>query len=282
MRVDPTPFFRAAAVAGALLIAGASRSDAGAWTAKSGHFYDRLSLNGYQATHDFDRDGERASSAAGSTFTDVNLTNYFEFGLTDSLTVLNSLVYKRICNDTDLAKTTTTGVGDVDVGLRYKLLENQVGVFALQGLVKIPDAYDKNETLPLGNGQYDVEGKLLYGRSLYPLLPAYAGLEVGYRWRADAPSDELRYLVELGGDFTSKLYGRVKLDGLYSLDNGKRRDTSGNPTTQNNFDLAKLDVTLGYKLGAGWGLEAAYTPAVYGQNTAAGSTYTLALFYATP
>jgi len=50
-------------------------------------------------------------------------------------------------------------------------------------------------------------------------------------------------------------------------------------STSNNFDLGKLDVTLGYKMNPAWGIEASYTPEIYGQNTAAGATYTLAVTY---
>lgn len=265
-----------------LLLGTASAAHAGAWTQQQGHLYNRLSINYYSADRDFDGDGERTNMPNGGEFTDYNLSNYVEYGLFDSLTGFASLAYKRIRSDNDLRRDTTWGVGDIDVGLRQRLLENDLGVFAVQGLVKTPEAYDEDEDLPLGNGQYDLEAKLLYGRSLYPLLPGYAGIEIGYRWRLEDPSDEVRYLVEFGGDFTKSLYARVKLDGIYSVDNGKRRDAGGNPTTTNNFDLGKLDLTVGYKLTPAWGLEAAWTPALYGQHTAAGATYTLAVSYATP
>lgn len=266
-----------------LLLAGTAPSaHAGAWPQKQGHLYNRLSINYFHADRDFDGDGERTGMADNGEFTDYNLSNYLEYGLLDPLTGVASLTYKRIRNDNDQRRDTTWGVGDIDVGLRHRLVENNLGVFAAQGLVKIPEAYDEDDDLPLGNGQYDLEARLLYGRSLYPLLPGYAGIEVGYRWRLEDPSDEVRYLVEFGADFTENLYGRVKLDGIYSMDNGKRRDVSGNPTTTNNFDLGKLDVTVGYKLTSAWGLEAAWTPALYGQHTAAGATYTLAVSYATP
>lgn len=263
-----------------LLLAGTARpAHAGAWTQKQGQLYNRLSVNYYCADRDFDGDGERTNMADDGEFTDYNLNNYFEYGLLDSLTGFFSLAYKRIQSDNDVRRDTTWGVGDIDLGIRQRLAEHRLGVFSVQGLVKIPEAYDEDDPLPLGNGQYDLEAKLLYGRSLYPLLPGYAGIEVGYRWRLEDPSDELRYLVEFGGDFTKTVYARVKLDGIYSADNGKRRDASGNPTTTNNFDLGKLDLAVGYKLTPAWGLEAAWTPALYGQHTAAGATYTLAVSY---
>ena len=122
----------------------------------------------------------------------------------------------------------------------------------------------------------------MYGRSLWPHIPGYCNFEIGYRWRFDNPSDELRYLAEFGMDFTKALYGRVKLDGIYSMNNGSKFDSSGNPTITNNFNLGKLDMTVGYKISKRWGLEAEYTPGIYGKNTAAGATYSFALVYQIP
>ena len=46
-----------------------------------------------------------------------------------------------------------------------------------------------------------------------------------------------------------------------------------------NYDLGKLDATLGYKISAHLGCEVSYTPEIYGENTAAGATYTFAITY---
>ncbi len=56
-----------------------------------------------------------------------------------------------------------------------------------------------------------------------------------------------------------------------SVDNGNKYASDGNPTTTNNFDLGKLELTAGYKFIPKLGVELFYTPAVYGQNTAVGS-----------
>lgn len=262
-----------------IMLASASAALAGAWTMNKGTFYDRLSFNYYHADEEFNHEGDRQDFAANGEFSDINGGNYVEYGLTDRLTLINSLYFKRIRKDDDMEKTTTYGVGDIDLGMKVKVAEGAFGVFSAQGLVKIPEAYDRDERLPLGNGQYDLELRVLYGRSLWPLFPGYCGVEAGYRWRLDDPSDEFRYLVEVGSDITDSLYGRVKLDGTLSIDNGNHFDTGGNPTTTNNFDIGKLDVTLGYKVTRSLSVEASYTPALYGQNTAAGATYTLAVSY---
>lgn len=254
---------------------------AGAWTMKQGKFYDRFGINYYFANEEFDNDGDRRDFAADGEFKDFHLSNYIEFGIADSITLINSIYYKSIEKEDDNVKQETRGIGDIDVGAKFKIAEGPWGILSSQTLVKFP-AYDDNDDLPLGNGQIDFEIRLLYGRSLYPYIPGYCNFEIGYRWRFEDPADELRYLVEFGVDFSTNIYGRVKLDGIYSMDNGKNTDTSGNPTTTNNFDLGKLDTALGYKISQGWGIELGYTPEIYGQNTASGATYTVALTYQIP
>jgi hypothetical protein len=266
-----------------LVAAFASASFAGAWTAKKGAYYDKAAFNYYESTDTFNATGRRTDTPNNGTFTDYNVSNYLEYGLLDNLTVINSLTYKWLENEDDSRLTKGHGIGDIDLGLRYRLVDSDKwGIVSAQLLVKIPGGYKKSDPLPLGNGQYDGELRLLYGRSLWPLLPGYANAEFGYRWRAGDPADEYRYLLELGFDLTQKLYTRAKLDGIISADNGTKLDTSGNPTSTNNYDLGKLDLTVGYKVSPAWGVEASYTPAIYGQNTAAGATYSLAAYFKTP
>jgi len=61
----------------------------------------------------------------------------------------------------------TNGIGDIVIGVRRRIFESPV-VFSVQGLIKAPLLYDKNETLPLGNGQLDAELRLMIGKSLDP------------------------------------------------------------------------------------------------------------------
>ncbi len=255
---------------------------AGAWTVPENEWYDRVSFNYYYAGEEFNQDGDRSAFTADGNFRDFNLGNYLEYGITGRLTLINSLCYKYIIKEDHVRKAETYSLGDIDLALKWKAFDGEGGVLSTQALVKIPDAYDEDEPLPVGNGQYDLELRMLYGRSLYPLLPGYGNVEAAYRWRFEAPSDEIRYIVEFGADFTTALYGRIKLDGLYSMDNGKHRDESGNPTMNNNFDLGKLDLCLGYMFNRVWGLEIAYTPALYGRMTSKGTTYTAAVVFRKP
>ena len=95
-----------------------SLSYAGAWTMQQGKLYDRVAANYYFADETFGKEVKKAAFPANGKFTDINLSNYIEYGLTDSITLINSLAYKRIENQDDTIKQTTYGVGDIDLGAK--------------------------------------------------------------------------------------------------------------------------------------------------------------------
>ena len=258
-----------------------SEAMAGAWTAKEGTSYHKAALNYFFSDENFDDDGDRKN--AHSDFTDVNLTYYMEYGIRDNVTAFLSVPYKWIENDPDIGgNSKSRGVGDQDFGLRYNFFNDDRGVFSIQGLVKVPDLHDEDPgDLPLGNGQTDYEVRFLYGRSLYP-KPVYFGLEAGYRYRSQEPSDEIKYLVEIGYNINEKSYVRAKLDGTYSMDNADDAPApvipgDVNPTLAPAFDLGKLELTGGYKIDKKFSTEFTWTPNIYGQNTAAGNNFQIAV-----
>jgi protein XagA len=252
----------------------------GAWTAKKGSMYNKVSGNFFISNENFDSDGDRVSSP--NEFTDLNLTYYAEYGWKDNITVFGSIPYKRVEQDPDdpaLSSESTTEFGDVDIGLRYKFSDSKKGVMSVQGLVKIPEFYDEDERVPVGNGQYDVEVRFLYGKSLYP-RPMYYGLEFGYRFRTEDPSDEWKFLAEYGFNPNDKWALRAKLDVSISAKNGSGFNPN-NPTLTNEFDLTRLELTVGRKLGERSWLEFSWTPPVAGEDTASGQTFTLAYVFQT-
>lgn len=262
------------------VFAAAASCSAGAWTRKPGEAYHQLTVGGYFADEHFDNDADRRGLPADGDFMDINANYYLEYGILDRLTVMTSLYYKYLAFEDDAVESKTYGMPDMDLGARYRLSDAAWGIFSFQGLVKIPETYDEDDGVPLGNGQYDLEARLLYGKSLYPAFPGYANLELAYRWRMESPSDELRYLAEFGMDFTQKYYGRVKLDGIFSIENGDARAAVGNnPRIANEFDLGKLDLVFGCTLSPGWAVELGVRPEIYGRNTSAGTNVFLALAF---
>lgn len=280
MRIPIFKFLPVAMGVTFLIVGAASRADAGAWGMPEGKLYDKLSANYYEADQYYDDTGERRSFPYDGRFTDLNVSNYIEYGVTDSLTLIGAIAIKKIERQDRFATTTTVGVGDVEIGVKAKLGERSYGVLSHQLTIKAPGLYDKKSRLSLGNGQFDAEYRVLLGASLWRFFPGYANVEAGYRYRAEAPSDEFRYLAEIGGEMTDASYARAKLDGVVSMRNEDQvTDLAGNPTTVYRFNVIKLDMAIGYQLSGTWGVEAGYTASLNGENTADGVTWSLGITY---
>ena len=261
-----------------VLFFSAETAFSGAWTFDRGKSYHRLELNVFSTGENYGSDGDTAAMADNGNFRDINLKYYLEYGLFDHTTLISSLYYKYLTKEDDLRKDETWGIGDIELGLKQRLWKGAGGVLSTQGLVKIPEAYDDDDAVPLGDGGYDGEIRLLYGQSLWMLFPGYANVEVGYRFREGDAKDQIRYVVELGSDFGKKWYGRIKLDGTAGLyDDDDVLDDQGNPTATSNYDLGKLDIAIGFKISDRWGVEAGCTPTLYGENTASGATWSIAV-----
>lgn len=250
---------------------------AGPWTLEGGETYNKPAVNYFSGDSLFGTDQPELEE-----FEDLNFTYYNETGITNNLSLIVSVPIKEIRRrDRDAAGNVTTqetsGVGDIDIGLRYSLSKGPL-VVAVQGLFKAPYAYSDNDPLPLGNGQEDFEGRIQLGHSLGKA--GYVVAEAGYRYRVGAPSDEFRYLVEYGVDVSNSVYVRTKLDGLLSIGNDTPQlAVNGNPTIPLAFDLAKLELTAGYRFNKKLAAEFTATPNLYGNNTLTGTNYQLALVF---
>lgn len=260
-----------------LFLIAAPLLQAGAWTPQKGKTYLKLAGNQFTSFANFDTEGNRVDLFEDfedrySRFRDRNLTVYFETGLYDDLALFGSVVYKEIEQRTvlgviDPVGDANNGFADVELGLRYRLSEGP-NIWSVAFLAKLPYLYDTDEFFSLGNGQEDFEGRLLYGRSLGKGF--YTGLEAGYRLRLEDPSDEYRFLAELGWG-SRRFYARAKLDGVRAVDSFEPQTSFGsNPMLNPQFDLTKLELTAGVNLGRGWSLEYTYTDTLDGKNTAEG------------
>lgn len=253
-------------------------SHAGAWVSAKGEGYNKLSYNSYSS------DEFKGDNTDFGEFNSDAYTFYGEYGLGNNLAMYGSLSYQDL-EQIDGAGNVTNGSGlsDVELGLRYQWQADPF-VLSTSLLVKLPYLYDENEILPTGNGQEDIEFRVLIGKSLYPY--GYFGVEAGYRYRADAPSDEYRYLIEYGYDINANVYLRTKLDGILSANNAdidtNNDSVVGNLSLAPEFDLGKLEMTVGYNFGQAsqgprWGVEFTYTNEIYGENSLQGETLSLGI-----
>ena len=72
----------------------------------------------------------------------------------------------------------------------------------------------------------------------------------------------------------------MKLDGILSMKNSDDVSSEGNnPNAVNEFDLGKLDLTLGFKLSPSCTIEIGARPEIYGKNSSAGTNMSMAVTF---
>ncbi|MDY0292602.1 MAG: hypothetical protein RBR02_09750 [Desulfuromonadaceae bacterium] len=281
-----------------LLLANVSTTWAGAWTMPAGKLYTRMAYSEYAAQRYFYEDGSTKAYAPRDgkqrdfDYDEQTWSFYAEYGLFDNITLIGSFDYKETewtfqsggRNGFVAADKTarSSGLADINFGLRYRFVAMDSGALSLQALYKSAEAYDhKDENLStdirLGDAQDDFEIRLQFGHSLYPYMPGYFNVEAGYRWRSKYMADEFVYLLEAGVDVTKSLYIRTKLDGTANVGNGDDPLANETKANANEIDLGKLEITAGYKLTSSFALEASYFNELYGASTTKGEAWSVAL-----
>jgi hypothetical protein len=250
---------------------------AGAWTMPEGRAYVKLSVNAYDSDEQFDTGGNPEEYEHNGRFEDRNAGLYLEYGLRDDISIVFSGSYKFLEKKDDSTQKKFNGFSDMDIALKYRLMKFGSGVLSVQGLVKCPEAYDENEVLLPGNGQYDAEIRIMFGQSLYPFVPGYVNIEGAYRYRDEEPSDEMRFLGEFGVDFLRVFYARFKAESIAGMDNADSNYDSMNPNLSLDYDLFKLSMALGCRLTDMWGVELETIRETSGKNVSKGTTYSAAV-----
>lgn len=259
----------------ALVLLVAIPLQAGAWTPGKGKTYLKFSANLFKSDANFNGDGDSVDPFEAfpdqyAKFRDENLALYFEHGLTRKLAVFGSFTHKDIeqslKNSAFSISAGNKDFADFEIGARYQLTEGP-NVWAVAFTAKLPYLYDEDDDIPLGNGQEDYEVRGLYGRGLGKGF--YVGAELAYRFRAEEPSDEIRFLGEFGWSYR-RFYARTKLDDIRAVDDIEGGANFGNPLINPSFDLTRVELTAGVSLHKHWFLEYTFTDTLSGKNTADG------------
>jgi hypothetical protein len=248
-------------------------SNAGAWVGEKGSAYAKLGFSTYSA------DDYHGSNPTFIDFDSNAVSLYAEYGLGNNFAVYGSLLNQSYDQrDTVLGEASASGFGDTEIGIRYQWQADPF-VLSTSFLVKTPILYGSEDGL--GNNQTDYEAKVLIGKSLNEY--GYLGVELGYRLRTGAPSDEYRYLLEYGFSANKNLYFRTKLDAILSAENSDSIEfNSENLSNPFEFDSGKLEFTSGWAFDEnsvlkGYGVEFTYTREIYGDNILKGDRFELGL-----
>jgi len=269
-------------------------SAGGSWPRKAGSGYLQLGFStiGYDKVYD----DAAVKVPAPGTARDNVLQLYAEYGLTSEITlgvaipfgfisvkdyfaVLPPLSSQAVAAPQDIS---TSGLGDLTLSAQLSVLRWGGSVLSAGVLFGLPTG-DTTDTdgLWLGDGEFNVAPRLLYGLSLSP-LPAYLSADLGYNIRGAGYSDEVFGNLEAGYAFLqNRLWAIVRL----SVQKSTRQEPSREiPAARlglynNNREFVAITPKLLYKLGGGLGLVVSYATATSGRNVAGGAVVAGSVFY---
>lgn len=241
---------------------------AGAWVQEKGSGLSITTVTWYESDHFWDQDHHLHD---GSHYRKLEINPLLEYGVTENFTVgINAFI-----PDIHAAgQGTNFGVGDVELLGRYRLWKNDYSVLSTQLLVKIPEAYDSNKLPLLGQGQYDLEWRLLYGHGWrWGEHNWYFNVEGGFRKRFGDPADEVHIDWRVGWkSLGDKWVIDFKQENIIGLRNNSGV-TPNDPFREQSadYDLYKATLSALYWVKPSVGLQAGITQDVYGRNTGRGT-----------
>ena len=214
-----------------------SVAGAQAWTRDVGSGYVDLTVSGLSGNAVYDLDFE--AQELPSTYSQIILSLYGELGLIDRW--LTVAFQSELLRRSQLSEQgATLGIGDTKVGLFSGLLTDPIrltlGVYfgfptgdsaPSAGGDADAQAHEIARSLPTGDGEWDVEPRLLFGASFggesWP-LQHYLTAWIGYAVRTSGFSDSINYWLELGTKFPvvvlDRIWWWVRLNGVESFGGG--------------------------------------------------------------
>jgi hypothetical protein len=257
---------------------------AGAWTQPRGDSYLRVTYAWWSTRTRFNADGKKAALEGpgrperGTEYRDRELRVYGEYGIVDRLTAYGSLAYKRVqlFEPTAIvfggvlpeATHTTSGIGDVILGGRFRILDGRVPV-SVAAEVKAPSGYSPSASPSLGNGMVDAAVRGLVGTSAGWI---YATADAGWSHRGGSYQDEFLFSAEIGGQLLSRHYfWRGVLRGRRSLGAMESSDLAVFDPSLASPRALELGLVVGEELVSGVHIEAGLSHILSGRNSLAGN-----------
>ena len=200
------------------------------WTKKAGSGYYALDFRFISSKKFHNQDGENISF---NGIKDLAYNLYSEFGITDNLTIkLNFPFYKSLeVNSPDdefnlTEDNNNSGVGDLDLGVRYKIktFGNTTIAASLTFGIPINDEYiyGNSKKFALGDGEFNQIFGFEAGYSLYP-LPVYISGSLKFNNRNEGFSDQVMIGIEGGYKFSKSFLLNLRFSYLKSLNNGRKK-----------------------------------------------------------
>lgn len=248
---------------------------AAAWVLPKNSALLIVNADWYYNDHFWDADGHLHSGPAYNQFT---LNPYLEYGLTENMTIGQNSFFREVWK-----QNTDTGFkpGDSELFARYRWWHKDYNVFSTQLKFNVPWQHPSFFVSPLpptvSNGQYWLEGRLLYG--IGGALPKLAkstwflSLEGGFQPNFNGAADQINTEAYFGWK-SNKEKWVIELKE-------KNTFTMHNPTKPNapDFNLATIVPGIIYSINEAFSLEVGVYQDFWGSNIGKGTQPFIALWW---
>jgi len=253
------------------------------WTKKAGSGYYAIDYRFLSSTKYHDSSGDNIEFGG---IKDLAFNLYSEYGLTDELTLkLNFPFYKILNREDDECsdcQKDNSGIGDLDIGLRYKLKSFGKTTLATSLLLGIPinsdDIYGESNKLALGDGEFNQVLGIEVGHSMYP-LPSYISGSIKFNNRNEGYSDQIMLGIEGGYKFHKKLLVNLRFSYLKSLKNGDKEIFNDIvPVHANNQEFTSIKIGGFYNFYKNFGIASTAVFGLSAKNILSAPVYSIGFY----
>jgi len=260
------------------------------WTKEKGNGYYKLSAWYLEADQHYTDTGKIDPNATRGQF---NINLYGEYGISNKINVIAYIPFFSRTFQNNLVSGTTkevtdpgeaiNSVGDIDLGIRYGILQKPQFVLSADLLLGLPtgnDAGGSDGSYQTGDGEFN---QLLRASLGVPFnlgnTPSYLKAFLGYNNRTQNFSDELRVGGELGVNLYKKLWLSGKINLVESLQNGSLSAQNSNGSIfANNVEYLTVGAEANFYITQKLGVSLNYTSAVSGKIVYAAPSYSAGIF----
>lgn len=264
----------------------AQNTFAGGWTQKQGAGFYKLGFDFLKADRYYSPTGKKINITTTGEYT---FSLYSEYGITDRLTATAYIpFFKRLTVNRLVGRTSgfeffegdaRNGFADIDLGIRYRLLQFGPTVVSSSLTLGIPVGSDKQENgLFTGDGEFNQLVAFEAGHSFYP-KPWFATATLGFNNRTNGFSDEFRYGFQLGYQPWKPFLVALNLRGVKSLENGKDGVGGTSGFAGNDVEYLSYGLEVMHTVTGSFGLTAGFVSATLGQNALAAPVFSVGVFY---
>lgn len=204
-------------------------------------------------------------------FQRLESNNYFEYGLTESVTIGGKAIYGTTWLNNAAVSQSQSGFSELEGFGQYQILRSNKHAVSIRVAAATPVQLQSGARTSLMGKGVDLDFSALYGRDLlFKPVKIFTAAELGYRKNIGENADQIRTQITFGIEPHRRVLVLVEAFGTMSMQNHQKDGA--------DFDIVKLQPSLVIKATERWSIQAGLNREVAGRNLELGRTFFIGLW----